>query len=337
MGLVDTLVVGRAGTQALAAVGLANALFFAVGRLRHGADDGRGPVGLPGLRCAQRARARALLWQGGWMALFAGAGAGRAVMLVPELLPLFGTRGRSCPRCGATSTGARPAWCAAGLPHACAPTCSRRAAPARWWWPPWWPTSSTCSGNIVFVFGGGGCPRASGRCGTSPPWARRARRWPRCCARAAAGPSSWRSRWRPPWRRTSARAPPGVGGPAAGAPGGAAHRAAHRGGDAASSRSRASWRSSWARRAWERTRSSISFVERLLHHGAGHRQRGQRARGLGGGRAQHAPGADERLRRPGGRGRLHGAARRWCSRSSRGSCRGSHGRVGRRGARWSCR
>ncbi|WP_224244895.1 MATE family efflux transporter [Hyalangium gracile] len=90
MGLVDTLVVGHAGTSALAAVGLANALFFAVSGLGMGVMMGFDPLVSQAFGARNLSRARALLWQGGWMALIAGVMLGGVVVLVPEVLPFFG-------------------------------------------------------------------------------------------------------------------------------------------------------------------------------------------------------------------------------------------------------
>lgn len=90
MGLVDTLVVGRAGTTALAAVGLANSLFFAVSGLGMGLMMGFDPLLSQAFGAKNASRARALLWQGGWMALFAGLVLAAIVVAVPEVLPFFG-------------------------------------------------------------------------------------------------------------------------------------------------------------------------------------------------------------------------------------------------------
>jgi multidrug resistance protein, MATE family len=90
MGLVDTLVVGRAGTSALAAVGLANALFFAVAGLGIGVMMGLDPLISQAFGARNHSRARALLWQGAWMALFTGLVLGGVTLLVPEVLPFFG-------------------------------------------------------------------------------------------------------------------------------------------------------------------------------------------------------------------------------------------------------
>lgn len=90
MGLVDTLVVARAGTPALAAVGLANNLFFAISGLGMGLMMGFDPLMSQAFGANNPSRARALVWQGGWMALLAGLVLWGALLVVPELLPLAG-------------------------------------------------------------------------------------------------------------------------------------------------------------------------------------------------------------------------------------------------------
>lgn len=90
MGLVDTLVVGRAGTSALAAVGLGNGLFFAISGFGMGLMMGFDPLLSQAIGARQFDRARALLWQGGWMSLFAGVVLVALMMLTPLLLPLAG-------------------------------------------------------------------------------------------------------------------------------------------------------------------------------------------------------------------------------------------------------
>ncbi|WP_163869937.1 MATE family efflux transporter [Myxococcus eversor] len=90
MGLVDTLVVGRAGTSALASVGLGNGLFFAMSGFGIGLMMGFDPLLSQAVGAKAMARARALLWQGGWMSLFAGLLLGGLLLLTPLLLPLAG-------------------------------------------------------------------------------------------------------------------------------------------------------------------------------------------------------------------------------------------------------
>jgi len=90
MGLVDTLVVARAGTSALAAVGLANALFFGIGGFGIGLMMGFDPLLSQAFGAKNSSRPRALLWQGAWMALFAGLALGALLLVLPLLLPLVG-------------------------------------------------------------------------------------------------------------------------------------------------------------------------------------------------------------------------------------------------------
>jgi MATE family multidrug resistance protein len=90
MSLVDTLVVGRAGTTALGAVGLAVGLFFGVSGLGLGLMMGFDPLMSQAFGARNASRARALLWQGAWLALFSGLGLGSLLLVVPELLPLAG-------------------------------------------------------------------------------------------------------------------------------------------------------------------------------------------------------------------------------------------------------
>jgi MATE family multidrug resistance protein len=90
MGLVDTLVVARAGTTALAAVGMANALFFGVSGFGMGLMMGFDPLLSQAFGAKNSSRPRALLWQGGWMALFAGTVMAALLLVLPSLLPLAG-------------------------------------------------------------------------------------------------------------------------------------------------------------------------------------------------------------------------------------------------------
>jgi len=90
MGLVDTLVVARAGTDALAAVGLANALFFGISGFGMGLMMGFDPLLSQAFGARNPSRPRSLLWQGAWMALFAGVVLGALLLVLPALLPLVG-------------------------------------------------------------------------------------------------------------------------------------------------------------------------------------------------------------------------------------------------------
>ncbi|WP_338873507.1 MATE family efflux transporter [Myxococcus stipitatus] len=90
MGLVDTLVMGHAGTSALAAAGLGNGLFFAVSSFGMGLMMGLDPLLSQAIGARNESRARALLWQGGWLALVAGVVLWLLLLGVPSLLPLAG-------------------------------------------------------------------------------------------------------------------------------------------------------------------------------------------------------------------------------------------------------
>jgi MATE family multidrug resistance protein len=73
MGVVDTAVVGRLSPAALGAVGLANGLFFALAIVGMGTVMGMDPLIAQAFGAQDRARARALVWQGAWLALFVSA------------------------------------------------------------------------------------------------------------------------------------------------------------------------------------------------------------------------------------------------------------------------
>jgi multidrug resistance protein, MATE family len=84
MGVVDTAVVGRAGAVPLAGVGLGNGLFFTAAVIGIGLMMGLDPLIAQAFGAGDAARARRLLWQGGWLALLASA----ALALPMALLPL---------------------------------------------------------------------------------------------------------------------------------------------------------------------------------------------------------------------------------------------------------
>lgn len=90
MGFVDTAVVGRAGKDALAAVGLSNAIFFAVSSFATGLIMGIDPLVTQALGGRNASRARVLLWQGSYLAVAAGALLAVPLMVGPALLPLWG-------------------------------------------------------------------------------------------------------------------------------------------------------------------------------------------------------------------------------------------------------
>src|SRR5437764_7307296 len=70
MGVVDTAVVGRLGAAALGAVGLSNGIFFAVAIVGIGTVMGLDPLVAQAFGARDPKRARELLWQGAWLALF---------------------------------------------------------------------------------------------------------------------------------------------------------------------------------------------------------------------------------------------------------------------------
>lgn len=90
MGFVDTAVVSRAGTQALAAVGLSTAVFFALSSFAIGLLMGVDPLVSQAFGARNATRARALLWQGSYLAIFVGLVLAMPLMVVPRLLPHFG-------------------------------------------------------------------------------------------------------------------------------------------------------------------------------------------------------------------------------------------------------
>ncbi len=98
MGFVDTVVVGRAGTTALAAVGLANGLFFFISGMGMGLMMGVDPLLSQAFGAKNAPRARGLLWQGCWLALFSGVALWLLLLLAPGLLALFGVAREEMPQ-----------------------------------------------------------------------------------------------------------------------------------------------------------------------------------------------------------------------------------------------
>lgn len=91
MSIVDTAVVSRAGTEPLAAMGVATAIYFAISSFAIGLMMGMDPLMSQAFGARNATRARALLWQGGYLALLAGGVlAVPLVAVVPRVLPLFG-------------------------------------------------------------------------------------------------------------------------------------------------------------------------------------------------------------------------------------------------------
>lgn len=89
MGFVDTVVMARAGTTGLAAVGLANGLFFFITGMGMGLMMGLDPLVSQAFGAKNAPRARGLLWQGCWLALASGVVLWVLLMLAPALLALF--------------------------------------------------------------------------------------------------------------------------------------------------------------------------------------------------------------------------------------------------------
>ncbi|ATB29307.1 MATE family efflux transporter [Melittangium boletus] len=90
MSFVDTAVVSRAGTQALAAVGLSTAIFFAVSSFAIGLMMGVDPLVSQAFGAKNFSRARELLWQGSYLAVIVGSVLAVPLILGPWLLPWLG-------------------------------------------------------------------------------------------------------------------------------------------------------------------------------------------------------------------------------------------------------
>jgi multidrug resistance protein, MATE family len=90
MGAVDVAVVGRLGAVPLAAVGLANGIFFTLSVIGMGAMMGLDPLVSQALGAGDHVRARRLLWQGVWLSVAVGLVLSVPVLLVPQLLEPFG-------------------------------------------------------------------------------------------------------------------------------------------------------------------------------------------------------------------------------------------------------
>ncbi len=90
MGAVDVAVVGRLGAVPLAAVGLANGIFFTLSVLGMGAMMGLDPLVSQALGAGEQVRARRLLWQGVWLSCAVGLVLSAVVLVVPRFLEPFG-------------------------------------------------------------------------------------------------------------------------------------------------------------------------------------------------------------------------------------------------------
>lgn len=90
MGVVDTAVMGRVGTRELGAVGLANGLHLVVSIVGIGTMMALDPLISQAIGARDVARARGLVWQGGWLALALSLAIVPGILASPLLLPLLG-------------------------------------------------------------------------------------------------------------------------------------------------------------------------------------------------------------------------------------------------------
>jgi multidrug resistance protein, MATE family len=90
MSVVDIAVLGRLGGKEMAAAGLANAVFFAISIFGMGLGFGIDPLISQALGAGNRVRARAVLWQGGWLALAVSAVLTIPMVCGPLLLRAIG-------------------------------------------------------------------------------------------------------------------------------------------------------------------------------------------------------------------------------------------------------
>jgi multidrug resistance protein, MATE family len=98
MSVVDTAVVSRAGTESLAAMGVATAVYFAISGFAMGLMMGMDPLMSQAIGARNAPRARALLWQGSYLAVLAGGVlAVPMVVGVPQLLHFFGVGAEELP------------------------------------------------------------------------------------------------------------------------------------------------------------------------------------------------------------------------------------------------
>jgi MATE family multidrug resistance protein len=171
MGVVDTAVVGRAGPVPLAGAGLGNAIFFTVAVLGTGLVLGLDPLMAQAVGAGDRRRARALLWQGAWLALLASAALALPLALVPAALSL--------PALGIEPEVAREAgryvlWRLPGLPFMLLYMAQRACLQAEGLGRPMvWATVLANAANVPLdlwlVFGGSGLPAWAGPLRLVPP------------------------------------------------------------------------------------------------------------------------------------------------------------------------
>ncbi|HVG24568.1 MAG TPA: MATE family efflux transporter, partial [Thermoanaerobaculia bacterium] len=92
MGLVDVAVLGRAGAAELAGSGMANALYFSVSVFGMGMVFGIDPLIAQAVGAGNHARARHMLWQGVWLAIFVTAVLTVVLFGATAAIPLIGAK-----------------------------------------------------------------------------------------------------------------------------------------------------------------------------------------------------------------------------------------------------
>lgn len=90
LSVADTIIVGHAGRTSLAAVGLGNAVFFAVTVLGFGTMLGLDPLIAQAVGAGEARRARSLMWQGVWNACAASLPLALLIVAVMALLGFAG-------------------------------------------------------------------------------------------------------------------------------------------------------------------------------------------------------------------------------------------------------
>lgn len=90
LSVADTIIVGRAGETSLAAIGLGNAIFFAITVLGLGLMLGLDPMIAQAIGAGEERRARELMWQGVWSACFVTVPLVLLVVLAGALLRYAG-------------------------------------------------------------------------------------------------------------------------------------------------------------------------------------------------------------------------------------------------------
>jgi len=90
LSVADTIIVGRSGETALAAVGLGSAVFFAITVLGFGAMLGLDPLIAQAVGAGEERRARTLMWQGVWNACLISVPLALLVVLAIGLLGYAG-------------------------------------------------------------------------------------------------------------------------------------------------------------------------------------------------------------------------------------------------------